>query len=80
MYRSLEYIITPRNVGLTSERCTVACQENNTKVFVTLTQRKKKNSNPFPGPSPNPNPNCKHKALTIWLQVTADDCGALHRL
>ena len=71
-----------RNVGLMSERCTVTCQESNMKVFVTLTQNGKKKTEiiPFPGPTPNPNPNCKHKALTIWLRVTADDCGALHRL
>ena len=56
-------------------------QESNTQVFVTLTQRgKKREIIPFPGPSPNPNPNCKHKALTIWLRVTADDCGAINRL
>ena len=50
---------------------------HNTKVFVTL---KKAEIIPLPGPSPNPNPSCKHQALIIWLQVTADDCGALHRL
>ena len=38
-------------------------------------EKKKKEIIPFPGPSPNPNPNCKHKVLTIWLRVTADDCG-----
>ena len=84
MYRSLEYIIImSRNVGLTSKCCTVTCQEGNTKVFGHFnTEEKKKKTEiiPFPGPSPNPNPNCKHQALTIWLRVTADNCGALHCL
>ena len=67
--------------SLLRARRTVTCQESNTKVFVTLTQREKKAEIiPSPGPSPNPNPNCKHQALTISLRVTADNCGALHHL
>ena len=63
------------------ERCTVTCQESNMKVFVTLIQRENKAEIiSFPCTSPNPNPNCKHQSLTIWLRVTADNCGALHRL
>ena len=46
----------------------LTCQESNTKVFVTLTQREKKAEIiPFPGPSPN----CKHQSPN---HLATSDC------
>ena len=59
------------NAVLQREQYTTLCHFN-------TEEKKKTEIIPFPGPSPNP--NCKHKALTIWLRVTADDCGAINRL
>ena len=82
MYRFLDYIIiTSRTVGLTAwtSYCNVPGEQNKGLRHFN-TEEKKAEIISFPGPSPNPNPNTKHQALTIWLQVTADDCGALHCL
>ena len=83
MYRSLDYIIiTSHTVGLTSWTlyCNMPGEQHKGLRHFNTEKKKKAEIIPFPGPSPNPNPNTKHQALTIWLRVTADNCGALHHL
>ena len=77
----LEYIIiTSHTVGLTlwTLYCNVPGEQHKGLRHFNTEEKKKAEIIPFPGP--NPYPNCEHKALTIRLQVTADDCGALHHL
>ena len=78
-----EAIYIPENYNYSYIACTKIQYQYTTQHKVLRhfnTEEKKAEIIPLPGPSPNPNHSCKHQALIIWLQVTADDCGALHRL